>query len=196
MRVSAVIVTRGDVDLEPILATLRQVPRIDDVVVWDNSERDDLAVWGRHAAVAEARHACTYSQDDDLVHTPAGIERILDTYTPGHIVGCMWPEWSEGARRQGIPNGYDDLAFPGSGSVYDRYVALDAARRYLDIYPYDRFFQLWCDAIIGTLAPTRNIDERFTILPAAYGPDRIAALPDAAKLKREAIMRARAVRDG
>jgi hypothetical protein len=197
VKVSAIVVTRGDVPLEPILATFREVDRIDDVVVWDNSKAPgDLMTWGRHyAARYGARHPVIYSQDDDLVHTPDNINRILDAYRPDTLTGCMWPEWSAGARRQGIANGYDDLVFPGSGSVYDYHTAHKAARAYLEHYPYDDFFRLWCDAIIGVLAPTVRLDIRFDTLPAAHGPGRMATLPKAKELKREAIERARRIRD-
>jgi hypothetical protein len=181
--------------LEPILATFQEVDRIDDVIVWDNSERHNLMTWGRHEAIREARHRVIYSQDDDLVHTPDNINRILDAYQPGTLTGCMWPEWSAGARRQGIANGYDDLVFPGSGSVYDWPIPHRTAARYLHHYPADDFFRLWCDAIIGVLASTVQLDIRFDMLPAALGPGRMATMPGAARNKREAIVRARRVRD-
>src|SRR5262245_25366483 len=48
--VSAVIVTRGNVDLQPILDTLPY----DDIVVWDNSKRPtDLKILGRYEALEE-----------------------------------------------------------------------------------------------------------------------------------------------
>jgi hypothetical protein len=194
VNVSAVIVTRGDVPLGPILDTLVD-PRIDDVIVWDNSVRHDVKTWGRHAALAEARHRVIYSQDDDLVHTPEAIGRILDAYAPGVLTGCMWPAWSDNAARQGIAGGYSDLAFPGSGSVYDREVPLMAATRYLALHPFDDFFRTWCDAVIGVLAPTAQLDERFRTLPAAFLPDRLSRTDTGGALKREAMERGRAIRD-
>jgi hypothetical protein len=196
-KVSAVIVTRGDVPLDAILASLRQVPRIDDVCIWDNSQTAyDAKTWGRHAALPAVHHGVIYSQDDDLVHEPEAIGRILDAYRPGVLTGCMWPEWSAAAERQGIAGGYSDLAFPGSGSVYDREVPLVAAGRYLARHPLDEFFLTWCDAVIGVLAPTVQLDERFRTLPAAHLPDRLARLDKGGAKKREAMERARFIRDG
>lgn len=196
MKVSAVIVTRGDVSLDRILDTLRAVPRIDDVVVWDNVRNHDMKTWGRHAALPALRHGVVYSQDDDLIHTPAAIDRILDAYQPGVLTGCMWGEWRDAAARQGIEGGYADLAFPGSGSVYDREVPLVATGRYLTHHPLDDFFLTWCDAVIGVLAPTAQLAERFEVLSHAFLPNRLSRLDAGGAAKREAIERARRIRDG
>jgi hypothetical protein len=190
--VTAVLVTRGDVDLKPVLESLI----FEDVVVWDNSAGvEDAKTYGRHLAVALAKHPVIWSQDDDIVHTPENQQRIIDAYEPGVLTGCMWSEWSDGARAQGIEDGYDDLVFPGSGSVYDRDLPALAAVRYLEHNPLDDFFLLWSDTIIGVIAPTKQLDIRFEILPCAEDASRMCNLPDAVALKTEAIRRARIVRD-
>lgn len=190
--VSAVIVTRGNVDLQPIVDSLI----FDEVIVYDNSaEPEDAMTYGRALALSRAKHRIIYSQDDDLLHTEQHQLAILDAYEPGVLTGCMWPEWSDGARKQGIPGGYDDLAFAGSGSIYDREVPGIAAARYLEHYPLDDFFRLWADCIIGILAPSKNLPLIFEELPCADDPYRMCKQPDAAELKGEAIRRARRVRD-
>ena len=197
MNVSAVVVTRGDVPLDQILYTFTNVPEIDEVVVWDNSQQpEDAKTWGRHLALARCKNRVIYSQDDDLVHEPDTIQAILAAYEPGVISGCMWNQWSDGAARQGIAGGYTDIAFTGAGSVYDRETTLTAAARYLEHYPQDDFFRVWCDAIIGVIAPSKWIDERFMVLSYASNANRICNMENAASLKREAIRRARSVRDG
>jgi hypothetical protein len=189
--VSAVIVTRGDIDLSPVLDSLI----FDDIVVWDNSrEQRDEMTYGRVLAVRRAKHEVIYSQDDDLIHSHENQARIVASYDEEFMVGCMWSEWSDGARRQGIENGYDDLVFPGSGSISHRDTWLDAVDAYLDQYPEDDFFRLWSDTLIGVIAPTRQLDLRFTTLPAAKNGRRMANLPDAVQLKAEAIRRGRQIR--
>ena len=189
--VSAVIVTRGDIDLGPVLDSLI----FDDIVVWDNSrEQRDQMTYGRVLAVCRAKHEVIYSQDDDLIHSHDNQTRIVASYDEEFMVGCMWSEWSDGARRQGIENGYDDLVFPGSGSISHRDTWLDAVDDYLDQYPEDDFFRLWSDTLIGVIAPTRQLDLRFTTLPAAKNGCRMANLPDAVQLKAEAIRRGRQIR--
>jgi hypothetical protein len=189
--VSAVIVTKGDVDLTPVLESLI----FDDVVVYDNSVFPDQMTFGRVLGARAARHSVIYSQDDDIMHTADAQERIIDAYQPGFMVGCMWPEWSAGAKEQGIPHGYDDLIFPGSGSISDEWLWGDAIHQYLAEWPFDDFCRLWSDTIIGVIAPTKQLDIRFEILPCAEDETRMANLPDAVALKTEAIRRARQVRD-
>lgn len=85
MNVSAIIVTRGDVDLKPVL---RSLPEEWEVLVWNNGigtisrrvltetlarivtgrgELPDLAVYGRYAAIEYASNDLIYVQDDDCV---------------------------------------------------------------------------------------------------------------------------------
>jgi hypothetical protein len=61
----------------------------------------------------------------------------------------------------------------------------------LSEWPNDDFFRLWCDTIIGVIAPTKQLDIRFQVLPCAEDETRMANLPDAVALKTEAIRRAR-----
>jgi len=190
--VTAVIVTRGDVNLQPVLDSLI----FDDVIVFDNSTRRiDQMTYGRVLAARRARNHYIYSQDDDITHTRDDQERIVAAYEPGMMAGCMWPEWSDGARRQGIQDGYDDLVFPGSGSITHLGMWEDAIDEYLDEWPEDDFFRLWCDTIIGVIVPTIQLDIRFTELPHADNKNRMSWLPDGVANKTEAIRRAREIRD-
>jgi hypothetical protein len=189
--VSAVIVTKGDVDLAPVLDSLI----FDDVVVYDNSVEKDMMTFGRVVAARRAKRKVIYSQDDDIIHTPEAQRTIVAAYEPGVLTGCMWPEWSAGAKEQGIENGYDDLVFPGSGSISRLWLWEEALADYFSEWPNDDFFRLWCDTIIGVIAPTKQLDIRFQVLPCAEDETRMANLPDAVALKTEAIRRARAVRD-
>ena len=188
--VTAVIVTRGDVDLEPVLESLI-FPTI--CVYNNNTELVDAMTYGRVIAAQRAPTEVIYSQDDDLIHSRENQMRILASYDEERMVGCMWPEWSDGARRQGIEDGYDDLIFPGSGSISHRDTWLDAIDQYLAEYPEDDFFRLWSDTLIGVIAPTRQLDLRFEILAAAENGKRMANLPDAVALKTEAIRRGREI---
>ena len=189
--VTAVIVTRGDIDLAPVLESLI----FSDVVVWNNADRPvDQMTYGRVLAANLAPNEVIYSQDDDLIHSRENQMQILASYDEECMAGCMWPEWSDGARRQGIEGGYDDLVFPGSGSISHRDTWLDAIDLYLAEYPEDDFFRLWSDTLIGVIAPTRQLDLRFEILPVAENGRRMANLPDAVELKTEAIRRGREIR--
>lgn len=190
--VSAVLVTRGNVDMAPILDSLI----FDDVVVWDNSkEKIDQMTYGRALATQLTKHEVCYSQDDDIIHSPENQLRLCAEYQPGVLTGCMWEEWSYGAFKQGILGGYSDLVFAGSGSIYHADLPHIAAERYLKHFPFDDFFRLWADTIIGILAPNRQIDMRFEERPEGNDDYRMAHLPNGPELKGEAIRRARWVRD-
>jgi hypothetical protein len=191
--VTAVIVTRGDVPLDPVLDSLV----FSNKIVWDNSQEDeDQMTYGRLLGALRAPTEVIYSQDDDIVHSPANQMRILASYQPGVLTGCMWKDWSDGARRQGIENGYDDLVFPGSGSISDRTLWQDAHSQYLNQYPEDDFFRMWSDTIIGVISPTVQLPLVFEELDWGNNGNRMAHMQDAVALKTEAIRRAREVRDG
>jgi hypothetical protein len=188
--VSAVIVTKGDVDLAPIRDSL--VFR--DVHVYDNSQEPDKMTYGRVVAAHRAANTVVYSQDDDIIHSPQNQMRILSEYQAGKLVGCMWEEWSAGAKKQGIEDGYDDIVFPGSGSISDVSVWDQALEKYLSRWEEDDFFHLWSDTIIGVISPTVQLDLRFQVLPCAGDESRMCNLPDAVAKKAEAIRRARETR--
>jgi len=92
MNVSAILVTRGNVDLAPIEAS---IPTEWELVVWDNGRRvvrtwaagrregfayaaEDVSVYGRYAAIEHASGDVIYVQDDDaIVSDPAAIVSAL-----------------------------------------------------------------------------------------------------------------------
>lgn len=194
--VTAVIVTKGNVDLAPVLAS---VADFQEIIVWNNAANSlgrDLKTYGRVMAARRSMTEWVWSQDDDIVHTPEAHREILAAARDFTLTGCMWPEWSQGARDQGIEDGYDDLVFPGSGSISQVDLWDDCIAEYLAEFEEDDFFHLWCDTIIGVIAPTQQLDIRFEALPCADDPDRMANMPDAVALKTEAIRRARQIRDG
>jgi hypothetical protein len=100
--VSAIIVTRGDIDISEILTSLLSV--VDEVLIWDNSGEvqilvehpqirwlnyggPDLAVYGRYAAIEYASGDLIYVQDDDCVVSDpqALIRKWKDTRNAGLI---------------------------------------------------------------------------------------------------------------
>jgi hypothetical protein len=189
--VTAVVVTRGDVDLSPVVNSLI----FSKVFVWNNSIADtDQMTYGRLLGALRAETEIIFSIDDDIVHSHENQLAILAAYSPMHLTGCMWYDWSEGARRQGIENGYDDLVFPGSGSISQRSLWEVAHARYLEHYPRDDFFRMWSDTIIGVISPTVQLDLRFDELDWGNNANRMAHMEDAVALKTEAIRRAREVR--
>lgn len=122
MNVSACLVTRGDVDMQPVLGSL---PAEWEIIMWDNDEefreptcyrilphhRDeidetwpvqDLSVYGRYAAIEYASHDLIYVQDDDVIVSDP--QAIVDAWVaaqpeigwvgspPGEVFLSTFPE--------------------------------------------------------------------------------------------------------
>src|SRR2546423_8180622 len=114
---SAVLVTRGGVDLTPILNSLPAA--VDDVVIWDNSKRpEDLKVLGRYAAVTEARHHAIYTQDDDCVVDVAAVLATYEQAPPGLVVANM-PLAKRAEYAVLCGQTYPGIALVGWGACFD-----------------------------------------------------------------------------
>lgn len=182
--VSAVIVSRGNVDLEPCLATLPY----GEVVVWNNSEREhDYKVFGRYAAIPETKNPVIYWQDDDVVFTAH--EELLRAYEPGRVVCNMDQGWIDGA-------GYGDfLGMIGAGSLCDASIPAEVFARYRALYPFDDDLLLECDFAFGTMAPFKRVDLGYEARPFTDDADRLYRQPGQTERKWAMINRGRALVD-
>lgn len=162
--VSACLVTRGDVDLAPVLATLPY----DDIVVWDNSKRRDLGIYGRYAAIEEAKHDIIYTQDDDLIvacHDQLAdqFQQLAKTGGPGLL--CNYPEpW--------------DIPWVARGALFHRDLPERAFARYSTRFVRDYFFtHKACDGIFTLLTPSMVVDYGSEDLPHGFWPNRVSTTP-------------------
>jgi hypothetical protein len=188
--VAAIIVTRGDQDLEPVVASL---PEEWDVVIWDNSREDvDLSVYGRYAAIDRTDAELIYVQDDDcIVSDPEAIvkewERVthfnLDRHAgmpyDRHVVCNMPPEFRHGF--------YEEHALVGFGAVFHR----DAPERAFDRFQLDNYgvtfpltsptevswFHRTCDIVFTALTPRVLVDVPVESLPYAHHETRLWKQP-------------------
>jgi hypothetical protein len=180
--VTACLVTRGDVALEPILNTF---PDYADVIVW-GPDRHEYGVFGRYVAMLEASTDVVYTQDDDCVfrhHT-----QLLEEYEPGKIVST----YGHGDN----PDGYDDMCLVHGGAVMDRSLPPAAFIRYLLRWPSDEGFYREADMINGTITPHKHVNLPFEIrMDIATRPNRMCNQPWQKDLKLEITNRARKVRD-
>jgi hypothetical protein len=183
--VTACLVTRGDVDLRPILDTLIW----DNVIVWDNSVREDMKTAGRYHATMEAKTPVVYYQDDDVLVPRTTQLALLDAYEPG-IPTAVYAHGE-------TPDGYEDVLLVGAGALVPAAVPWKALNRYLDFWPADDGFHYDCDFIAGTLYPiVKNVRLPFTIqLELAQHPSRLCNQPWQYDLKFDVTQRARAIRD-
>lgn len=182
--VCAVIVTRGNVDLAPILTTLPYP----EVIVWDDRERGSQGCYGRYLAAKEATRPVVYYQDDDLIFTAH--DALLAAYEPGRLTVNMPSPWYETC-------GYDKLrqALVGAGSLSDRSLPFPALDRYLAEWPEDDLFRLYCDVAVGMLTPHTRLDLGYQVLPYASAPGRIYTVAGAPARKAEMQRRVMAIRD-
>lgn len=116
-QVGVALVTRGDVDMAPIVATLP----FTEIVVWNNRNEDDLGVYGRYAAVAQLERPVVLTLDDDTILPTETIDALLAAYRPGVVV-CNVPERFRGR--------YTDSGLLGFGAVFDRSLVARAFDRF------------------------------------------------------------------
>jgi hypothetical protein len=116
--VSAVLVTRGDVDMQAIIDSLPY----GETVVWDNSTRPvNYGVFGRYMAIFEATKSVIYFQDDDCLVTCH--EELLAAYEPGVVTGNAFDD-------PGRLHRYEGTTLLGWGSIFDREMPLSAFLKY------------------------------------------------------------------
>lgn len=145
--------------MQPILDTM---PSDWEVLIWDNSEREDLGIYGRYAAIADASNDIIYTQDDDLLVTC--FAQMLEAYESGKVL-CNYPKpW--------------DIPWVARGALFHRDLPDEAFGRYFEVYPYDRYFtHAACDGIFTLLSDCKVVDYGSTDLPHGFDEGRVSTLP-------------------
>lgn len=153
--VCAVIVTRGDVDLMPVLDSIPF-----QTIVWDNSERDDIGIYGRYQAIQETDKQVIYTQDDDVI--VSCYAELLAAYKPGVLTVNYYPPV--------------DIPWVARGAVFARDLPAQAFLRYFKAgFSFDRFFTHFaCDGIFGLLTQTQVIDMGAVNLPHGLEAGRVS----------------------
>lgn len=178
--ITAVIATRGDVDLTRILETLPY----DEIIVF----RSQLGCFGRYLALRRARNETVYLQDDDLIFTRHA--NLLELHRPGRITANMPSPWYENAGYN-----FEQSVQVGAGSLLERDLPWPALQRYLEHWPADDDFHVYCDDIVGILTPSFRVDLGYEVLPVASAPNRIWTQPGAAERRRKVALRALTLRN-
>lgn len=196
MNVSAIIVTRGDVDMGPIFDSLWETG-FRNIIVWDNSgERstidpylhfvggEDLAVYGRYAAIKYARHDLIYVQDDDcVVSDPKAIVDAWLDHPWDDFVVCNMPQ-------EFRHSFYEEHALVGFGACFHRDAperafqrwgaatmkrggALEGRTTFVDEGRWSPFFLRTCDIVFTALTPRALVDVPVQNLPWAVSENRM-----------------------
>jgi hypothetical protein len=189
VEVAAIVVTKGDQDIRPVLASL---PEEWEQVVWDNSVERDLHVYGRYAAIERTDADLIYVQDDDcIVSDPQALvdawdemralAEIEQTPDPAAFVVCnMPPEFRH--------DFYTEHALVGFGAVFHR----DAPQRAFEKFQMDNYgltfpltsptevswFHRTCDIVFTALTPRVLVNVPVESLPYAYHYDRMYRQPE------------------
>lgn len=207
LNVTAIIVTKGDVDLDPVLDSL---PDEWEKIEWNNGaaavyahpppnwyrNASDLSVCGRYAAIEYASHDLIFVVDDDVIVSDP--QAIVNAWQPGHVV-CNMP--------QEFRSHYPDSALVGFGSCFERDLPAQAFARYeqtvptlgLSNYgwslpPNERFLKC-CDVVFTTLTPRILVDVPKTDREFASDPNRMWKQPGHVQERTRMLELARQVRD-
>jgi hypothetical protein len=182
--VTGIVVTRGDV---PLTAAV-PLDMLGEVIIWDNSSRyrKDLSVYGRYAAIDDARRDVILVQDDDFVLPAESIKALLRAYEPGRIVANM-PERFR-------PR-YPDSCLVGMGAIFDRDLPAQAFARLAWSMPEAEMFYRTCDVFFTTLTPFTLVDLPVETTEWTYAENRMYRQETHTPERARALALARAVRD-
>jgi hypothetical protein len=182
--VAAIIVTRGDCDLQPIRDSLI----FGEVLVWDNSLGDDQGAYGRSKAIRRTWRPVIYVQDDDCLVSQEDQQKLLDSYEPG-ILSALMP-----ASR----NDYFDTVLVGWGALFDWRLPQLAFSRWRERHETEsrEFKVVGADFVFPMLTPWRRIDAEHIDLPHAHAKNRTwASWPDYELVKQTYLSAAREIRE-
>lgn len=181
--VTAVLVTRGDVDLFPIAKPLVDAFGQWNVIVYDNSKQLDLGPFGQFfAAVKLVRsELCFFIDDDAVIANP---HQVVDQWEPGKIVCNMTP-----AHQANYIDAPDRLM--GFGSCFETKLISPTFDRYLQRFPVDITLMREPGRLFTGLNPTKVVDVPFESLPYATAENRLYKQPD--HTKHRDIMRERVI---
>ena len=157
MKISAVIPTRGDVDLSPISERLRTYPEITEIII-----KIGDTPYNRYRGARQAANEIVYTQDDDCV---TDLRPLIEAYRPGVFVNAMTPSHAKGYT--------GDETLVGFGSVFDK-----SLLAVFDGWEEDALFLSKSDRVFGTLVPHYTVFPEITILPCAYDAHRLYLQPD------------------
>lgn len=176
IKVSAIIVTRGDVDLGPCLSSIDA----DEIVI----RRGHGGVRERWEAALKAKHDVIYVQDDDCIVDFAG---VVAAYDP-EVVTCNMLT----SHRSDYPDG---IALVGWGAVFHR-KKVEVLNRYGRAVGLDELFNREADRVFTGLNALKLIDLGVTHLPQAHGADRMGREARHAEDLAEIRRRIQKVRNG
>ncbi len=192
MKITGVLVTRGNVDVDAVLASW---PADWQRVIWNNSVDENLGVYGRYAALDFAVHDVVFCQDDDCLLAPETFAALEAAYEPGRLVANMPAQYAKRYPDSALVGFTHYLPFEDKsfGALFDRRLPDQAFARYRTAYPGDDLERP--DVIFSALTPRTIIAAAFEHLPWATNGDR-AFRQDGHTDARQAVLgRCRGIRE-
>lgn len=141
-QVTAIVPTRGDVDISLIRTNLEEAG-YGEIIIADNSLLpNDLGIYARFQACYWAKYDVIYTNDDDVVFQHHS--ELLSKYKPGTLVSAY-------------PQDYN-IPWISTGAVFDKALVKPAFDKYLAAYPFDEFMtHKAADAIFCLLTPSVEV---------------------------------------
>jgi hypothetical protein len=102
-----------------------------ELVVWDNSKRENAGLFGRYLGLLEVKTRYAYFQDDDCI--VRNHDDLLAAHEPGIVVGNF-------KRDKARERFYEDTTLVGWGSIFDKDLPLRAWYRYAQHYALNAEF--------------------------------------------------------
>lgn len=188
-KVAPIVVTRGDVSIDEVLAPFDCVG-FPEAYVWNNGGDDEnLSVFGRYAAIEHVSAPVILVVDDDVALSKEAIDGLLAAYKPRKLVANMPPEYRER---------YTDSALVGFGAIFDRGLPAKAFKKFRQSAPLtdNDWFLRTCDVIFSTLTPFDLVDLPFEYLPQTHAPNRMYRQKNNGTERQAMLAVCRKVRDG
>lgn len=155
--ISAVIPTRGDVDLGRLVNHLRSYPEIQEITFVVGT-----TPYNRYRAARKSLHDVIYIQDDDYI---TDLRPLIDAYQPGVIVNAMTKEHQQGYK-------YDETLI-GFGAIFSK-----SLLSVLDGWQEDSLFLRESDRVFATLNPHLTLYPSIEVLPWATATNRLCYQPN------------------
>lgn len=168
--VTAILVTRGDVDMSPVVGSLP----FEHIIVVDNSQEPaDLQCYGRFIPIerGEVETLHVYVQDDDLIIDALA---LLAHYDGEGIVANKHPE--------------EEWRFIGGGAFFPK--TLPDFSRYVDNYGSDSDFYRVADVVFAYTHPYRSVWVGYEELLSHHdAPNRMYLQPNHYEVRERARAR-------
>lgn len=165
--VTAIVVTRGNVPLDDVLASITFPKKI----VYDNSAGTDHGAFGRCTAARYVSTPYVYFQDDDLIVKPEWQRALMAEYEPGTLtVNMPTADYRPGDIRPYMHH----LVWQGWGGIMATNEVLWPHRMWLANGGRvdEDYYIVGGDVILGTLHPHKRLDIDAGRSTGLHGQDR------------------------